>query len=103
MRGPYAARHGAVVRTKIVLRERGLDHEPAYWAGWRGFIQALYNRPMSVAPVRLPGVEGADGVYGVGLGGCLVVSVAQDPGEAQREAAGVAGAALDSVEGDLHD
>ena len=48
------------------------------------------------------GAEGADGVDGVGLGGGLVLAVAQHPGEPQREAARVARAALDAVEGDLH-
>ena len=49
-----------------------------------------------------PRAEGADGVDGVGLGGGLVLAVAQHPGEPQREPARVARAALDAVEGDLH-
>src|SRR4051812_24061150 len=39
----------------------------------------------------------------VDLGDRLVVAVPQHPGEPQRHAAGVAGGALDTVEGDLHD
>ena len=39
----------------------------------------------------------------VGLVGGLVVAVADDPGEAQSHAAGVAGGALEAVEGDLDD
>src|SRR4029434_7738933 len=49
-----------------------------------------------------PGVEGADRLDGVGLLGALVLPVADDPGEAEGEAAGVAGAGLEAVEGDLH-
>jgi signal recognition particle subunit SRP54 len=48
-------------------------------------------------------VQGAHGLDRVGLGGGLVLAVPEHAGEAQREAAGVAGAALDAVEGDLHD
>ena len=47
--------------------------------------------------------ELADGADRVGLGGGLVVAVADHPGEAQRHAAGVAGGALHAVEGDLDD
>ncbi len=46
--------------------------------------------------------QGADHVDGVGLGRGLVLAVAQHPGEAQRQAAGVARAALHAVERDLH-
>ena len=46
-------------------------------------------------------VEGAHGVDGVGLGGTLVVAVAQHPCETQRHAAGVADRSLHAVEGDL--
>jgi signal recognition particle subunit SRP54 len=52
---------------------------------------------------KLLRVEGAHGPDRVGLGGGLVLAVPEHAGEAQREAAGVAGAALDAVEGDLHD
>src|SRR6478752_1594085 len=44
----------------------------------------------------------ADRLDRVGLVGALVVAVAQDPGEAERDATGVAGRALEAVEGDLH-
>src|SRR3954471_18930748 len=49
------------------------------------------------------GAEGADGVEGVDLGDRLVVAIAQDAGEAQGDAAGVARGALHSVERDLDD
>ena len=49
------------------------------------------------------GEVGADGGEGVGVGGGLVLAVADDPGETQGHAAGVAGGALDAVEGDLDD
>jgi len=52
---------------------------------------------------KLPRVEPAHRLDGVGLGGGLVLAVAEHAGEAQREPAWVPGAALDAVEGDLYD
>jgi len=52
---------------------------------------------------KLLRVEGAHRLDGVGLGGGLVLAVAEHAGEAQREPAWVPGAALDAVEGDLYD
>src|SRR4029453_8004284 len=55
---------------------------------------------------RLPGsgcdpAQQPNGVDGVRLLRRLVGTIAEHPGESQRDAARVAGAALDSVEGDL--
>jgi signal recognition particle subunit SRP54 len=52
---------------------------------------------------KLSRVEPAHRLDGVGLGGGLVLAVPEHAGEAQREATWVPGAALDAVEGDLHD
>src|SRR5688572_32379892 len=47
-------------------------------------------RPARSVPAwRRPGVDGPDGVDGVGVGGALVGAGAQDPGEAEGEAARV--------------
>ena len=55
------------------------------------------------APSDSPGCQAPHRLDGVGLGGGLVVAVADDPGEPQRQAAGVARRALEAVEGDLDD
>src|SRR5262249_17677448 len=60
--------------------------------------------PRSAGPAPYGGgVDRADPVDRVGLRGRLVRTMPADPREAQRQPAGVAGARLDAVEGDLHD
>src|SRR3954454_9946473 len=53
--------------------------------------------PVASAP------QGEHGREVVGLGGGLVLAIAEHPGEAQRDAAGVARRGLDAVERDLDD
>src|SRR4029450_6286530 len=62
------------------------------------YLERLLSSPLTGRGAR---VEGADRLDGVGLLGALVLAVAADAGEAQGEAARVAGAGLEAVEGDL--
>src|SRR3954451_18939981 len=64
-----------------------------------------WPRVSSITPANLLRVrdERPHGLDGVRLVRGLVVAVAHDPGEAERQATGVAGRALEAVEGDLHD
>ena len=62
------------------------------------------RRRGGLCPVQFTAaVQGAQFVDRAGLGGRLVVAVAQHAGEAQREAAGVPAGPLDAVERDLND
>ena len=54
----------------------------------------------SVSDTR-PGEQCPDGIERVGLVRTLVVAVLLDPGESQRDAAGIAGRRLRAVDGDL--
>ena len=70
-------------------------------AAWRDYFDL--NQYMQQLPRSAPAEHGADGLDRVGLGGGLVVAVAADPREAERDAAGVAAGRLHAVERDLDD
>src|SRR5699024_136866 len=66
-------------------------------------VRSLYMAPESMSRrcssrFTTPSCQGAHGVDRVGLGGGLVLAVAQDAGEAQRHPRRVAGRGLDAVE-----
>src|SRR6478735_9293388 len=77
-------------------RRRAAAVPPRPAAGVEG--SALMGLSLGMSSRREVGAHLLDGV---GLAGRLVVAVADDPGKAQRDAAGVAGGALEAVEGDL--